>query len=39
MGGEINWTALEILAEIHGVNDIELLVEQLMVIREHKRQQ
>lgn len=39
MGGEIDWAALPILAEIHGVIDVEMLVEQLLAIRDHKRAQ
>lgn len=35
MGGQIDWSAVEILAEIHGVIDIPLLVEQLIAIRTH----
>lgn len=37
MGGVIDWSALPILAEIHGITDIELLVEQLVTIRNHKQ--
>lgn len=38
MGGGIDWSALPILAEIHGITDIELLVEQLILIRTHRRE-
>lgn len=35
MGGKIEWPALEVVAEILGVVDVELLVAQLVAIREH----
>ncbi len=37
MGGQIDWSALPILAEIHGIDDIEMLSEQLIAIRSHQR--
>lgn len=37
MGGEINWHGLEMLAEIHGVQDLEQLVTQLVAIRNTQR--
>ena len=37
MGGTIDWAALPLLVEIHGVDDIELLIDQLVAIREVKR--
>lgn len=37
MGEVIDWTALPVLAEIHGVRDVEALVRALVVIRDHKR--
>jgi hypothetical protein len=32
MGG-LNWTALPIVVELLGVDDVELLIEQLVIIR------
>lgn len=37
MGGEIDWNGLELLAEIKGVKDIELLITGLTTIRDHFR--
>lgn len=37
MGGEINWTALPILVELHGVLDVEKLIVCLIAIREHNQ--
>ncbi|HSH47553.1 MAG TPA: hypothetical protein VK991_03070, partial [Halomonas sp.] len=37
MGGEIDWQALPLLAEIKGVKDIELLITGLTTIRDHFR--
>jgi hypothetical protein len=37
MGGAIDWTALPIIAEIYGIDDIELFVAKLDAIREFKR--
>lgn len=37
MGGEINWAALPLLAEMKGVQDIEMLIIGLTAIREHFR--
>lgn len=36
MGGVIDWTALETLAEMCGIDDIETLIVQLVAIREFK---
>jgi hypothetical protein len=33
MGG-LDWTALPIICEILGVEDVEMLVEQLIIIRD-----
>lgn len=38
MGGKIEWTALEIVAEIIGITDIEQLLAQLEQIREYGAQ-
>ena len=37
MDGQINWSALEPVSELLGINDIERLVAQLEAIREHGR--
>ena len=34
MGGEIKWSALPILCEMFGIEDVELLVRQLNAIRD-----
>lgn len=34
MGGVIDWSAVEVLAAIHGVEDITILVDQLVTIRD-----
>lgn len=34
MGG-LKWEALEVAAELLGVDDIEQLVDQLVIIRDH----
>lgn len=36
MGGEINWSALDALAEMYGVTDIEALILGLDQIRTHQ---
>jgi hypothetical protein len=36
MGG-LNWTALPIVAELIGVEDVELLIEQLVIIRNKQK--
>jgi hypothetical protein len=36
MGGQIEWPALEILAEVYGVEDIEMLIRALLAIRQYK---
>jgi hypothetical protein len=35
MGG-LNWTALPIIVELLGVDDVELLIEQLLIIRNKR---
>lgn len=39
MGGEIDWNALPVVAEIFGIDDIESLVFQLVEIREFNRRE
>jgi hypothetical protein len=34
MGGTVEWSALPVLCELHGVGDVELLVAWLVAIRE-----
>jgi hypothetical protein len=36
MGGEINWSALPIIAELTGYQDIEELIHYLATIRDHQ---
>lgn len=37
MGGVIDWTALPIVVEIYGVEDVALFISKLEAIREHLR--
>lgn len=34
MGGEMQWTALPFLSDLHGIDDPELLIAQLIAIRD-----
>jgi hypothetical protein len=36
MGG-LNWSALPIVVELIGVDDVELLIEQLVIIRNKQK--
>lgn len=37
MGG-IDWTGLSVVAEMLGIDDVDVLVAQLVAIREHQRE-
>ena len=37
MGGEINWSALEIICELLGIVDVERLIVQLIAIRDRDK--
>jgi hypothetical protein len=37
MGGAVDFAALPIICEMLGIEDVEMLVQQLIVIRESKR--
>lgn len=37
MGGEINWAALPVVAELFGIEDIEPFLMQLVAIRDWQR--
>ena len=37
MGGDIDWSALPIVADFIGIEDVEALLMQLVVIRDWKR--
>lgn len=37
-GGEIDWAALPFVAELLGIDDLEMLAQQLLVIREFDEQ-
>jgi hypothetical protein len=39
MGGQLDWSALEVVAELLGITDIETLVLQLVAIRDRPRQE
>ncbi|SEN70841.1 hypothetical protein SAMN05216404_106150 [Nitrosospira multiformis] len=34
MGGTLDWNALPILTEIYGVSDVEVLIAQLIAMRD-----
>ena len=34
MGGDFQWAALPLLCEIHGIDDLETLITQLIAIRD-----
>ena len=35
MMGGIDWTAMPVVAEYYGVQDVELLIDELIAIRDH----
>jgi hypothetical protein len=37
MGGEIEWSALPVVVELLGVADVEVLIAQLVTIRDHHK--
>lgn len=37
MGGVIDWAALPLLCEIYGVEDVEMFISQLALLRDEKR--
>jgi hypothetical protein len=37
LGGNIDWAGLPIIAEILGINDVELLIKQLTLISRHNQ--
>jgi hypothetical protein len=39
MGGEIDWAALPVIAEMFGIDDVEELIVQLVEIREFSRRE
>ncbi len=39
MGGEIQWSALEFIAELFGIQDMDIFIHQLAAIRDHGREQ
>ena len=39
MGGKLDWSALEVVAELLGITDLETLVLQLVAIRDRPRQE
>lgn len=39
MDGSIDWSALPVLVNLYGIDDPEILIEQLQAIREHMRRQ
>lgn len=38
MGGEVNWNAIELMAELLGEEDIEAFITRLACIRDWKRE-
>jgi hypothetical protein len=37
MGGEIEWSAIPMIAEVLGVEDVEMLIRAVVTIRERMR--
>ena len=37
MGAEIQWAALDVICELLGIEDVELLITQLIVIRDRPK--
>ena len=37
MVGKIDWSAIPILVELYGIEDVETFLAQLEAIKEHKR--
>ncbi len=37
MGGAVDWSALPVLCELHGVRDVDLLVAWLVALREQMK--
>lgn len=38
MGGVIDWSALPVVAEVIGINDIESLIADLRIIRDYQNE-
>lgn len=38
MGGQIDWAGLPLVADLLGVDDLEMLITQLLTIRDHGRE-
>lgn len=38
MGGTIDWAALPLIVEMLGINDMELFIRQLILIRDFKNE-
>ena len=39
MGGEVNWTALPVIAEMFGITDVECFLARLTALRDHQQRQ
>ncbi|MBK8916490.1 MAG: hypothetical protein IPM64_18135 [Phycisphaerales bacterium] len=39
MGGEVNWIALPVIAEMFGVVDVECFLARLIALRDHMQRQ
>lgn len=37
MDGQIDWSALPLLVDVYGVDDVEILLAELMAIRKYAR--
>lgn len=37
MGGQIDWSALPVIVELYGIDDVGVFIAKLDAIREHKR--
>ncbi len=39
MGGMLDWSALPVLVDVYGVDDVETLIKQLTTIRDDQAEQ
>lgn len=38
MGGTIDWNALPVIVEMLGISDVDLLIHQLIALRDHLKE-
>lgn len=39
MGGSIEWAALDLMVELHGITDVETFISELIAVRDHATRQ